>query len=866
MVIGSGAYLEADAEFGSRYRIESMIGEGGMGAVYRAYDRELDRTVALKLLQPGRNRDPRALQRFKQELLLARAVSHRNILRIHDLGDVDGVKFISMDYVEGQDLQALIRREGPLPVPRALALARQLCEALQAAHDAGILHRDLKPHNVLVGPGDHVYVGDFGLARLLEAGEDGLTSTGMVPGTPRYMSPEQVEGKPLDQRSDLYGLGLILYEMMTGKLPFSGASASEQMLQRVRIRPTDPRSFKPDLPEHWRRIILRCLEKDPDARYASARDVWADLERERATRPPLMFRLPGWRWMAAAALLALLPLVLLVPAARQRLSDWLKPDTGGERLVLERKRVAVLPFQVLGQSPALAHLGPGLADSLSAKLFPVSSLNVASASSVERASKKGSLEKIARDLGAAFLVTGTVQEGEGKLRVAVSLEDMRSHEKLWSQEFSLLPADLLAVEDQIHNALLRALEAGPSSEERARAEAGTTENIEAYELYLKGRNAMRGEADLKNVQAAITFYEEALARDSRFALAYAGLANASFRMYRETRETRWSERAVAAAEQGRSIAGDLLEVRLALANVYQNTGKTAEAIAELNQVVTLWPSSDDAYRRLGRAYLTSGKKEQAIKALETAITINPYHWVNHGQLGYAHISLADYQKAAAAFRKSIELEPENSVSHNDLGAAYLLDGRYEEAALAFQKALALQANPDTYTNLGLALAYTGKHAEAVPMFEKAVQLRPERELYVGNLADGYLWTGQKAKAAATYRRAIELAQKDLEVNPRSARTKSRLAFFYAQTGQHDRARRFIEQALQLNPEDHTIMTYEAVIHGAAGRMPEAMAALRKALEAGLGLSYVEAEPNLAGLRADPAYREMIKTLPSPSPS
>ena len=858
MVIGSGAYLEPEAEFGARYRIEGLIGEGGMGAVYRAHDRELDRTVALKLLQQGRNRDPRALQRFKQELLLARAVSHRNILRIHDLGDVDGVKFISMDYVEGQDLQALIRSEGPLPVPRALVLARQLCEALQAAHDAGILHRDLKPHNVLVGAGDHVYVGDFGLARLLESSEDGLTSTGMVPGTPRYMSPEQVEGKPLDQRSDLYGLGLILYEMVTGKLPFSGASASEQMLQRVRSLPTDPRSFKPDLPDHWRRIILRCLERNPEARYASARDVAADLDRQRATRPPLIHRLPGRRWLAAG-LLALLPLSLLIPAVRQRVSDWLKPGTGGGRLVSERKRVAVLPFQVMGQGPALAHLGPGLADSLSAKLFPVSSLNVASAASVERASKKGSLEKIARDLGAVYLVTGTVQEGEGKLRIAVNVDDMRTHEKLWSQEFSLLPADLLAVEDQIYSALLRALDAGPSSEERSRAEAGTTENIEAYELYLKGRNAMRGEADLKNVEAAIAFYEQALAKDSRFALAYAGLANAFFRMYRATGEARWTARAQAAAEQGRNIAPDLLEVRLALAFVYQNTGKTAEAIAELNQVVTLWPSSDDAYRRLGRAYLTNGKKDEALQALETAIAINPYHWVNHGQLGYAHLTLGDYEKAAEAFRKSIDLDPENFSGHNDLGAAYLLAGRYAESAASFQNALAVKPNPDTYTNLGLALAYTGKKSEAVPMFEKAVEMQPSRELYVGNLADGYLWTGQKEKALQTYRRAIELAQKDLEVNPRNALTRSRLAFFYSQIGQHDRARRFVDQARQLNPSDNTIMTYEAVIHAAAGRMPEAMDALRKALETGLRLSYVEADPNLAGLRADPRYRELVKT-------
>jgi serine/threonine protein kinase/tetratricopeptide (TPR) repeat protein len=868
-----GPYLEPDAEFGSRYHIERLIGEGGMGAVYLAYDRELERSVALKLLQPGRNRDPRALQRFKQELILARAVSHRNILRIHDLGDVDGVKFISMDYIEGQDLQALIRDEGRLPIPRALAFARQLCDALQAAHDAGVLHRDLKPHNVLVGAGDHLYVSDFGLAKSLEDSDAGLTRTGDVLGTPRYMSPEQVEGKPLDHRSDLYALGLILYEMVTGRVPFEGPTPTQQMIQRVRDRPKDPRDFNPELPEHWRQIILRCLEREPAARYSSAREVRADLDQGRASvaapsrQVSFTLPVPGRRaWGMGAGLLAVVALTLMVPALRQRVWGWWKPgDDGGGRIV-ERKRVAVLPFQVVGQSPNLAHLGPGLSDSLSAKLFAVSSLNVASTASAERASKKDSLEKAARDLGATFLVTGTVQEGDGKLRIVANLENVASHERLWSQEFSVLKDDLLTVQDQIFSALLKKLDVGPSSDERARAAAGSTENIEAYEAYLKGRNAMRGQAELKNVESAIGFFEQALAKDSRFALAYAGLAGASLRMYMDTRETRWAERAVAAAEQGRSIAEDLLEVRLALASVYQNTGKIAQAIAELRQAVALAPSSDTAYRLLGRAYLAGNNKEEALKAFATAISINPYHWSNYNQLGYAHFTLGDYDKAAAAYLKVIELEPESFSGHNDLGWVYFVTGRYPEAIAELQKALALQPNADTYLNLGLAHAYSGKVAEAVPLLEKAVELRPQRELYVSNLGDAYSWGGQKEKATQTYRRGLELAQKDLEINPRSARFKSRLALVYAKLGQSDRARQFMDQARQLDSKDHTIMYDEAVVQALAGRIPEALDSLRKALGAGLRLSYVEADPNLASLRADSRYRDWLRTLPSASPS
>ncbi len=259
----SGVAFAPGTTLGSRYVIEGLLGEGGMGRVYKAYDRELDRYVALKVLQPELTRDPQIIQRFKHELLLASRISHKNILRIHDLSEADGVKYISMAFVDGEDLHHLLRKESPLPLERSLKIARQLCEALDAAHSEGVVHRDFKPHNVLVAKGDHVYVSDFGLATSLETAKLGMTRTGAFVGTPRYMSPEQVEGGKVDSRSDLYSLGLVLYEMVTGDLPFAGESTWQLMYQRVKEKPKDPKQARPDLPDWVARIILHCLELEP---------------------------------------------------------------------------------------------------------------------------------------------------------------------------------------------------------------------------------------------------------------------------------------------------------------------------------------------------------------------------------------------------------------------------------------------------------------------------------------------------------------------------------------------------------------------------------------------------------------------------
>jgi serine/threonine-protein kinase len=767
-----------------------------------------------------------------------------------------------MSLVVGHVLAALVAR-GRLPFDRVRELGRQLASGLAAAHDAGIVHRDLKPQNILIGGNDHLYVSDFGLAKSMEASAAGLTRPGEFLGTPRYIAPEQVEGGTVDQRVDIYAVGLILYEMLTGDTPFDAPSAIELMMKRVRERPKSPRAIVADVPEDLERVVMRCLERDPAARYADAHEIEADLGGASSARIPTRISSAGrdaaesssgrraWWWALAGAALVLL--VVLGGPSLRRLTRPATPASAGVATAAPKTRIAVLPFRTVGDSASLESAAAGLDESLSSKLFAVNNLTVAAAGAVQRAARKPTLAEVGRDLGASLLVTGSVQGSGDRLRVTAHLEDVTANREIWSQEFSGFEADLLTLEDQIFTALVSQLRVKLTDAETARTVVHPTDNIDAYAAYLRGRRAMRGEQNVANVQAAIDAYREALRHDPSFALAYAGIADSSLRMYRATKEPHWTAEALSAAQQADALDDKLVEVHVALGNVYQATGRTAESIVELKRATELEPNSDDAFRRLARAYLAAGRAQDAIEAYRKAVDVNPYHWVNSDTLGAAYLQLGKYQDAIEAFQHVIQLAPDNVNGYNDLGAAYLRTAQYDKSLAAFQHALTLQQIPNTYTNLGIAYAYAGRFAEAVPMFEKAAAMQPNAENYVGNLADGYRWAGQRDAAALTYDKAIGLALKAIQVNPRDAATRGNLALYYAKKGDAAMARRFMKEARGIDAKSADLLYNEAVMSALLDDKDVAFADLQKAIQAGLPVSSIETDPDLRGLRNDPRF-------------
>jgi eukaryotic-like serine/threonine-protein kinase len=860
-----------------RYEIVRVLGEGGMGAVYQARDRELERIIALKVIRLELAGNAAILQRFKQELILARHVTHKNVVRIYDLGEADGIKFITMEYVDGEDLRSLLKTREKFPPKEAVQIIDQVCLALEAAHAEDVIHRDLKPQNIMRDRQGRIVVMDFGLARSLE--DAGMTQTGALVGTLEYMSPEQALGAELDQRSDLFTVGLIFYELLTGKVPYKAETALASLMKRTQERAVPASQVDNTVPKALSKIVSRCLERDPSMRYQHAMEILKQLQAwdsnpnispsvlaRMATAQPsrtvqISLSVPerrGWLWAAGVALLIVL--LFAIPLTRNLVlpkTEKVATSSIGIPDLSKGKYVAILPFRVLGDEKSLRYVADGLEESLSAKLFQLKEVHVASSSAVDKvAAGEQSLGKIARALGVNLILQGTVQGTSDHLRVTLDLEDVANAKRVWGQEFAAVPQDLLALEDQVYGNVADALDLNPTSDEMARIGIHPTENGAAYDLYLQGRNAIHGDRGVQAAENAMRMFDAALSKDRNFALAYTGMADASLLIYKARKEAILAQKALISAQQAARLNSNLPEVHFALGSVYNATGKTAEAIEELKRALALAPNSDDAYRRLGDVYRASGNRQLAVSAYQNAVTANPYYWYNHNSLGVAYFQFGDTEKALQEYQRVTELAPDHAAGFANMGGAYLRLGKWSEAIPPLQRALELQPDSGAYSNLGTANFYLRRYDEAVKMFEKAVEINPKDEALTGNLADAYRWSGRAQQAVSTYEKAIALAYQQLQVNPRAAGTVGDLALYYAKKGDLDNGERYIRQARAMDSSDVQLIYSEAQVYAVAGKQEQALKALREACQKGFSLEEAANDPELSKLKGLPEFAKL----------
>jgi tetratricopeptide (TPR) repeat protein len=523
------------------------------------------------------------------------------------------------------------------------------------------------------------------------------------------------------------------------------------------------------------------------------------------------------------------------------------------------KYVAILPLKQVGDEKALGYVADGIEEALAAKLFQLKEVHLASSDAVDKAVAKNlSLSKLAHELGVNLLLQGMVQGNSDKLRVTLSLDDATTGKRVWSQEFPGAPGDVLALEDQIYGTVASALALKPTDEEQARVGAHPTQNVKAYDLYLQGRNILRNSHDANGIRPAVALFEQAIDKDPNFALAYTGLADSSLRMYGETKDSVWAQKATLSAQQAERLSDNLPEVHLSLGSVYSITGKNTEAVAELKRALELAPNSDEAYRNLGEAYKASGQSEEAIATYQKAVAVNSYNWLNHIALGKAYFELGDNAKALPEFQKVVDISSDNPVGYEDVGSVYLREGKWSEAIAQYQKALSIAPDASTYSNLGTAYFYLKNYDQSTKMFEKAVEMTPNDETYLGNLGDAYRWSGHSDQAAAAYAKAISLAFQQLQVNPQSSTTMSDLGLLYAKKGDGANALQYTNQARAINPDDVQLMYSEAQVKTLIGKPEEALKSLRMALEKGYAAQEAWNDPELQKLQALPQFSQLVK--------
>jgi serine/threonine-protein kinase len=797
------------------YRIVSKIGAGGMGEVYLAQDTKLDRKVALKIFPADLAAHQDRMRRFVQEAKAAAALNHPNIAHIYEIGEADGTNFIAMEFVEGVTLRDKIHRERT-ELRKLLRYLQHVAEGLAKAHASGIVHRDLKPDNIMITHDGHTKILDFGLAKLVEAQGDWATGRGgeedptvalsprlpvspshsipgMIMGTVGYMSPEQAQAKPVDQRSDIFSFGCLLYETATSRRPFAGDSVVDTLHKVIHEPAPAITDFDPSASPELQRVIRKCLAKEPEKRYQTIRDAANDLEElleemkgvtdiERSVAPstsPTTSSPPGstnndLRAESTASIshppvssaeyivsgfkrhkLVLLIALLLIGAA-VGLGLYLR--AGNSEAAIDS--IAVLPFQNKSSDADTEYLSDGLAESLIYRLSQLPNLKVSPTSSVIRYKGKDTdIAQIAKELEVDAVMSGRVSQRADNLTISVELVDARTKKIIWAEQYDRKMSDLLATQREIATTIAQKLELKLSGNDAKGITKRYTDSNEAYQLWLKGRYSFGKRTKDGHLQA-IGYFRQAINLDPKFALAYARLAETygsiAFYPYLSPKEA-FSE-AKAAAQKALEIDPTLAEAHTFLAySLVIYDWNWAEAERHFKRAIELDPNNSAAHFRYGQIYLTpTGRLDEGIGEIKRGLELDPLDINMGASLAWAYVFTGQNDKALEQARKTYDLEPSHPLGRWVLSQAYILNEMYDEAVLLDEQWL--QTDPTNQLALreaGIAYAKVGRRDKAEEMIGKFLEVAKTEYVPTCRIASIYAALGDKDRAFVELNKAFD---------------------------------------------------------------------------------------------------------------
>jgi len=770
--------LTTGVTFADRYQIIEGLGQGGMGRVYKALDKETQEKIALKLIKSEIASDQKTVARFRNELTSARKISHPHVCRMYDLGKEKGSYFITMEYVPGEDLRSFIRRAAPLSTARTISIAMQVCEGLMEAHKLGVIHRDLKPQNIMIDKQGNARIMDFGIARSLKA--KSITGAGMMIGTPEYMSPEQVEGKEADQRSDIYSLGIILYEMVTGRVPFEGDTPFTIGVKHKSEPPKPPNELNEQIPDDLNQVILKCLEKDKEKRFPNAREIWSELDRiekgiptaqKIAAKPkPLTSReitvTFGFKklWIPAAALVVL---ILIAIAIWQFLPSKKTPSS-----VSDKPSLAVMYFENRTQTQDLDKI---LVDMLTTNLSRIDGVEVVSSQrlfDILRQLGKQDIESIdkttatqvATQAGVNTILTGSIIQVGDRIRITSNLADVQTGAIIGSEqvEGGRINEDVFTMVDDLTGKIGTTLGIiSEKTDQKLKIADVTTDSLEAYKHYQKGMdNFMRW-----RLGEAADEFRKAIDIDPTFAMAYVRLASAEanygnriwnpffdLSSVKEAMETanKYSHKATEREQM-------MIDIQTALFIKRDLEGTSSLA----KKMIEKYPKDKDGYFFLMGIYSYCQDAENLKKLLNTVLEIDPTEANAYNMLAYAHAYQNNPSGVHSALKKYIALQPNEYNPYDSAWETLMMVGHYDEAVAYLEQGL--QKNPNWHyfhQDIGTTFLLQGEADKAREKYEIYAQYSPAAKTLASRfMGYSYLFEGRYSLAENEFRRAVSLAQK-----------------------------------------------------------------------------------------------------------